>query len=87
MHELPEVLTNSMRSYRGSVHGNSTRNEVIDLEKGVENYGDKEFDQALSPTESSLVVVRTVRNVGLTVRTLLIPALPASDTLTPCPQT
>ena len=61
MHELPKELTNSLRSFRGSVYGRQqpiaqdTIDDNIDPEK--ERYGDQEFDRALEGTESSSSLV------------------------------
>jgi hypothetical protein len=58
MHELPEGLAKSLRSWRGSVYSNSPRNGASDLEKGQDGFGEKEFERALSPAQdSSLVLV------------------------------
>jgi hypothetical protein len=65
MHELPKDLTNSLRSFRGSVYGRGqtqqedeeARLENVDLEKGPEAYGDREFDRALNTSHSSLAMV------------------------------
>ena len=64
MHELPKDLTNSLRSFRGSIYGNRGKDardgaqEDVDLEKGqVADYGDKEFDLALDTSDSSLDMV------------------------------
>lgn len=54
-------MTNSLRSFRGSIYGNSqtrrgaqtARMEDTDLEKGTDDYGDKEFDRALNASEDS----------------------------------
>ena len=79
MHELPEDLTNSLRSFRGSIYGRgqpqegqSARVEDGDLEKGPEDYGDTEFDRALNTSQSSFDMVRQVLAVP-TVTTLLTP--------------
>lgn len=61
MHELPKDLTNSLRSFRGSIYGRGqtrqgdeeARLENVDLEKGSEGYKDKEFDRALDTSQSS----------------------------------
>ncbi len=59
MHELPEKLTNSVRSWRASIYGASGHdNRSSDVEKGHEDYGDKDFERALNPTQSSVVLVR-----------------------------
>ena len=56
MHELPEGLTKSLRSWRGSVYDSSHCNND-DLEKQVE-LSDKQFEQGpKSPAESSVVLV------------------------------
>ena len=59
MHELPKELSNSLRSFRGSIYGtrDSGHHDVVDLEKGLDDYGDKAFENALSPTESSIILV------------------------------
>ena len=65
MHELPKDLTNSLRSYRGSIYGRGqsrqgeeeNRLENSDLQKGRESYGDQEFDRALNTSQSSLDMV------------------------------
>lgn len=61
MHELPKDLTNSLRSFRGSIYGSRGRDTQdgaqgdVDLEKGqILDYGDKEFDRALDTSDSSL---------------------------------
>ncbi|KAK4962860.1 hypothetical protein LTR10_000487 [Elasticomyces elasticus] len=57
MHELPQELANSVRSWRASIYGNtSLRKEPSDIEKAQDDYGDKDFERALSPTESSVVL-------------------------------
>ena len=56
MHELPKDLSNSLRSWRGSIYG-SVRKSPSDLEKGAGDIDDKAFDQALGATQSSLVLV------------------------------
>ncbi|KAF2478860.1 hypothetical protein BDY17DRAFT_305952 [Neohortaea acidophila] len=58
MHELPKTLTESLRSFRGSVYGSRRRSgdADADLEKrGVEeeNYGDRQFERALNETDAS----------------------------------
>ncbi|KAK0890813.1 hypothetical protein LTR57_024999 [Friedmanniomyces endolithicus] len=59
MHELPEELTNSVRSWRASIYGASGHdNRSSDVEKGHDDYGDKDFERALNPTQSSVVLVR-----------------------------
>ncbi|KXT18486.1 hypothetical protein AC579_2263 [Pseudocercospora musae] len=55
MHELPKDLTKSLRSWRGSIYGNSDRPRLSDLEKGTEDYGDKEVEEPLSPAESAVI--------------------------------
>ena len=69
MHELPEDLTNSLRSFRGSIYGRgqdpqggqSAHIDHADLEKGPENYRDQEFDRALdTSSQSSFDMVRQV---------------------------
>ena len=59
MHELPKDLNNSLRSFRGSIYGsrNSRQVDVPDLEKGQDDYGDKSFDHASTPSESAVVLV------------------------------
>ena len=65
MHELPKDLTNSLRSYRGSMYGSRRKGaqdeqqpEDVDLEKGQEeDFGDKEFDRALNTSEESSEMV------------------------------
>lgn len=65
MHELPKDLTNSLRSFRGSIYGRghsqqgeeSARVDNTGLEQGPEDYGDKEFDRALETSQSSLDMV------------------------------
>lgn len=65
MHELPKDLTNSLRSFRGSIYGRGQtrqgdeepRLENVEVEKGSEGYGDKEFDRALNTSQSSLDMV------------------------------
>ena len=64
MRELPKDLTNSLRSFRGSIYGRGqtgqgrdARLEDVDLEKGSDGYGDKEFDRALNTSQSSLDMV------------------------------
>jgi hypothetical protein len=65
MHELPKDLTNSLRSFRGSIYGRgrtrqgdeNSRVEDPDLERGIEDYGDKEFDRALDSSKSSVDMV------------------------------
>ena len=65
MHELPKDLTNSLRSFRGSIYGRgrtrqgdeNSRVEDPDLERGTEDYGDKEFDRALDSSKSSVDMV------------------------------
>ena len=56
MHELPRDLAKSLKSWRGSVYGNSVHNEPIDIEKGIDDYGDKTVDDLSSPTESAVVL-------------------------------
>ncbi|KAK1072000.1 hypothetical protein LTR74_002830 [Friedmanniomyces endolithicus] len=57
MHELPEELTNSVRSWRASIYGASGHdNRSSDVEKGHDDYGDKDFERALNPTQSSVVL-------------------------------
>ena len=65
MHELPEDLTNKLRSFRGSIYGRDSNRAApdhtiqdVDAAKDVEAYGDTEFDRALSDAESSIVLVR-----------------------------
>lgn len=63
MHELPKDLSNSLRSWRGSIYGNqSIRHVTSDLEKGPDDYGEKQA--ALSPQHSSLILVCSV-HLGL----------------------
>ena len=63
MHELPKDLTNSLRSFRGSIYGNSRKSghngntEAVDLEKGSQDDGAKELGRTLNTTESSLILV------------------------------
>lgn len=59
MHELPKELSNSLRSFRGSIYGNrnSGQHDIVDLEKGQEVDAEKTFDHALSPPDSSLILV------------------------------
>lgn len=60
MHELPEGLSHSLRSFRGSIYGNNARHSRSDrdLEKGPEDYGEKAQDGGLaSPAESSMILV------------------------------
>jgi hypothetical protein len=73
MHELPEDLTNSLRSFRGSIYGRgqtpqggqSARVEDTDLEKGPEDYRDQEFDRALdTSSQSSFDMVRQVSTLS-----------------------
>jgi hypothetical protein len=71
MHELPKDLTNSLRSFRGSIYGRgqpqegqSARVEDEDLEKGPEDYRDTEFDRALNTSQSSIDMVRQVLEVA-----------------------
>ncbi|EME47251.1 hypothetical protein DOTSEDRAFT_69257 [Dothistroma septosporum NZE10] len=47
MHELPKDLAKSLRSWRGSLY-----RKPSDIEKGGEDYGEKQYD--LSPAQSSL---------------------------------
>lgn len=56
MHELPKELSNSLRSWRGSVYGNSVRQDV---ENGPEDYyyGEKPEGEVLSPAESAVILV------------------------------
>ncbi|KAK0938744.1 hypothetical protein LTR29_009712 [Friedmanniomyces endolithicus] len=57
MHELPEELTNSVRSWRASIYGaRGHDNRSSDVEKGHDDYGDKDFGRALNPTQSSVVL-------------------------------
>ncbi|TKA66467.1 hypothetical protein B0A55_09200 [Friedmanniomyces simplex] len=57
MHELPHELANSVGSWRASIYGaKSLDNRPSDLEKGQDDYGDKDFERALNPTESSIVL-------------------------------
>ena len=61
MHELPKDLTNSLRSYRGSIYGDNRRSaengrpDDRDVEKGLEDHRDKLG--TLSTKESSLILV------------------------------
>ncbi|KAK0902318.1 hypothetical protein LTR02_008179 [Friedmanniomyces endolithicus] len=48
MHELPEELS----IYGASGHDNRSS----DVEKGHDDYGDKDFERALNPTQSSVVL-------------------------------
>ena len=65
MRELPEDLTNSLRSFRGSIYGRgqtrqedqNARTDDVDLEKGSEDYGDKEFERAFNTSQSTLDMV------------------------------
>ncbi|KAK3671711.1 hypothetical protein LTR78_008444 [Recurvomyces mirabilis] len=56
MHELPKDLANSVRSWRASIY-----KEPSDVEKGdhgikEHDYGDKDFERALSPGDSSIIL-------------------------------
>ncbi len=61
MHELPKDLSNSLRSYRGSIYSGSRRGDndptkaEHDLEKGPAE--DREKPQNI-PTQSSMIIVR-----------------------------
>ena len=62
MHELPENLTNSLRSFRGSIYGNrktsgQQERDGDDLEKGAEEYHDDDFNKALDTSENSVRLV------------------------------
>ncbi len=73
MHELPKDLTNSLRSFRGSIYGSKRKPELDgqevkhpDLEKGSsEDYGDNQFEQALSETDDSSRQVRITDDITL----------------------
>ncbi|KAK3633696.1 hypothetical protein LTR56_014076 [Elasticomyces elasticus] len=57
MHELPQELAKSVRSWRASIYGsNSLHKQPSDIEKAEDDYGDIDFERALSPTESSVVL-------------------------------
>ncbi|KAK5732089.1 hypothetical protein LTR17_010797 [Elasticomyces elasticus] len=57
MHELPQELANSVRSWRASIYGsNSLHKQPSDIEKAEDDYGDKDFERALSPAESAVVL-------------------------------
>lgn len=60
MYELPQELASSVRHWRASIYGADSldlHKQPSDLEKGQVEYGEKDFDHALSPTESSIVLV------------------------------
>lgn len=64
MHELPKELSNSLRSWRGSVYRHSGQHEPIDLEKletSVDDHGEKQARY----TQVSLHSVRLDRSTYL----------------------
>jgi hypothetical protein len=65
MHELPEGLNNSLRSFRGSIYGNSLRSKTReledDLEKGSDVYEKKSEDDDDDQVERPLRAVVLVR--------------------------
>ena len=63
MHELPQNLTNSLRSYRGSIYSSKAQQghaDGADVEKGPEDYGDKDLGRE---TESSLILVGLLHSI------------------------
>ena len=59
MHELPKELTNSLRSFRGSIYGKNKAGEQdgAAMEKDLEKGETYEFDRALDGSESSTSAV------------------------------
>jgi hypothetical protein len=65
MHELPEGLNNSLRSFRGSIYGNSQRSRTRelddDLEKGSDVYDktpEDDDDDTVNRPLRAVVLVR-----------------------------
>ena len=58
MYELPPDLNNSLRSWRGNGYEERQRDDGrrdaqdVDLEKGVEDYGEKQYDGAPQASSS-----------------------------------
>lgn len=72
MHELPEGLTQSLRSWRGSISSSNRRHGPPDLEshgnlngtKSSNDNADKDSEHELNPTDSSLVLVSLLCRPG-----------------------